>query len=107
MLGSKNSRTFQIRAVSDEWRYVQYKLIKYHTNYFTYHPAPPAQNLLFVILNNPKNGHSGIKISESAILHTSFPVSTIALLQWIVYIAVRFVRIPLQDGRAYVKICMP
>ena len=62
-------RTIRTRAVLIEWRYARYESITFHTSYITYHPVPSVQNVLLGTLNNQKNGHSCVKIAESAIPH--------------------------------------
>ena len=94
-----SKRTIRTRAISVEWWYVRYESITYHTSYITYHPGPSLPNVLLRILNNPKNGYSGINIAESAIPHRIF------WLQWnMVYKLTRETKIGgmfLDSGRLY------
>ena len=120
----QSKRTIRTRAVLVEWRYIRYESIrpKYHTNCITYHPGPSVQNVLLGTLNKLKNDHSDIKIAESAISHrifwlqwkwhTSWPEKqkwVVCFSLRVVYVAIRFVLIPVRDDihKIYsAKICM-
>ena len=60
--------TIKVNAQSEHEPYWsngdRYESITYHTSYITYHPVPSVHNVLSGIINNPKNGHSGIEIAR-------------------------------------------
>ena len=62
------NRVIRTRAVSFEWRYVQYDSITYHTNYITYPPVPSVQKVLLEPEQSEKMpfGYKSRRISHSS-----------------------------------------
>ena len=103
-------------AESVEWRYVWYESITFHTSYITYHLVPSVPNILLGTRNNPKNCHSGKKspfltafsdYNEKGIQvdHRNKNGWYVSRSGSSIYIAARFVRIPVWDAW-HVKIRM-